>query len=98
MKSIYQHKNVHQLTLHFAQRQHTDGLQSGQSPREQMEQMRSVLDGLVSPLQSGRQEPGECQARPPGKRGHAAKVQCHKENGARSRLAWTLHGVKKVID
>lgn len=55
-----------------------------------MEQMRLILDGLVSPFQAGGQEPGERKARPPGERSHAAEVQRHKQHRARRRLAVTL--------
>lgn len=55
-----------------------------------MEQMRPAFYGLVAPFEAGGQEPSECQARPPRKCGHAAEVQGHKQDRARSHLSQSL--------
>lgn len=55
-----------------------------------MEQMWTVFYGLVTPFEAGGKEPCQGQARPPCKRGHATKVQGHKQNRARRHLSQSL--------
>lgn len=70
------------LTFDFSDGQHDVRLQRRDDPGDEVEQMRPAFYGLVTPLEAGGKEPGEGQARPPGKCRHATKVQGHKHNRA----------------
>ena len=49
----------HRVPVHGAQCQRSDGLDTGDEPRGQVEVLRIAHNGLVAPLHASRQEPGE---------------------------------------
>ena len=70
------------VAVHRGHGQHGDGLDGGNEPGGQVEVLRVGGDGLLAPLQPGRQEPGEGEDDPPDGRRHAEEVDEEEDHGA----------------
>lgn len=64
--------------------QHGYALQCRDEPGSQVEEVRNLADGFISPLQARREEPGEAENHPPDRRCHAEVVNQQEHDGARA--------------
>lgn len=73
------------IAIHRREQEYGHGLDSGNQPGGQVEVLRVLGDGLIAPLQTSGQEPGETEDHPPDGRGHAKEVGKQEDQGARVR-------------
>lgn len=70
------------VPVHPPHGQDHDGLDGRNGPSRQVEIGAQRLDGLLTPLAAGGQEPGQGQDHPPDRRGHPKEVQDEKDDDA----------------
>lgn len=75
------------IPVHRPHGQYGDGLAGGHQPRRQVEVLRVSGDGLVAPLEPGRQQPGEGEDDPPERGRHPEEVDQQEDDGACWRAA-----------